>query len=421
VQSLRINGKRHDRAYLRHRDIARGGTLEFEMGPSPSRWATGRDAVPPSVTRGNEVAEPLRDATGAGAGAGSAAALFDDDSRTTAAVGDAVEYRFPAPQRVSFYTLTNGTADGGDPASWRLLGSNDGERWRELDERSGEEFRWRSQTRPFKVDKPRAYTHYRIETGAATLGEVELLNPAPPDTSALTTSTEGAVASSGETVPVSVTVSNFGEEDASGSVAVSAPDGWTVTPSGGSFGPLGNGGSQTLEFSVAVPAGATAGNHPVRFIVTSDAGTVRDTATVAVITDRIEFAPGSDAEAPWLFESAGSQLNGEVPGGRARFTDGSTTATYRFRLPADVQGGTLELDIGAEFLVHASTDGTNWEQVLRHDGHEHNLANRATRSLDLNALRNGGRTVYLRLGDSFPDDGWGGWLARVTVQMQRGG
>ncbi len=173
------------------------------------------------------------------------------------------------------------------------------------------------------------------------------------------------MASSGETVPVQLTVSNFGEEDASGSVAVSAPEGWTVTPSSGSFGPIGNGESQTLEFQVAVPAAATAGNHPVRFTVTSDAGTVRDAATVAVITDRIEFAPGSDAEVPWLFESNGSQLDGDVPDGRARFTDGSTTATYRFRLPADVQGGTLTLDIGAEFLVEASTDGSSWEQVLR--------------------------------------------------------
>ena len=47
--------------------------------------------------------------------------------------------------------------------------------------------------------------------------------------------------------------------------------------------------------------------------------------------------------------------------------------------------------------------------------------NRGERTLDLNALRAGGRTVYVRLGDSQPDDGWGGWLARVELDLQRGG
>jgi predicted alpha-1,2-mannosidase len=416
VQGLRLNGKRHDRAYLRHRDIARGGTLEFDMGPRPSRWATGSGAVPPSVTRGRRPAEPLRDMTGREGGSGSAAALFDDDSSTTAAVGDEVAYTFPARQRVSFYTLTSGTAEGGDPAGWIVQGSNDGRRWTTLDERSGETFAWRSQTRPFALRRPGTYAQYRIVTGAATLGEVELLERAPADTSALVTEAEGAVASAGETVPVRLTVANFGEEPASGEVTASAPEGWTVTPGTASFGPLAAGESQTLEFQVAVPEGAEPGNHAVRF----SAGSLRDAATVAVVGDRIEFAPGSDAEAPWLFASDGSQLDGDVPDGRARFTDGNTTATYRFRLPADVQGGTLTLRIGAEFVVHASTDGETWEEVLRHTGHEHNLANLGNRTLDLNALRKGGRDVYLRLGDSFPEDGWGGWLARVTLAMERG-
>jgi putative alpha-1,2-mannosidase len=48
VQGLKLNGTAYNRAYLRHRDIAGGGTLEFDMGPSPSNWATGKDAAPPS-------------------------------------------------------------------------------------------------------------------------------------------------------------------------------------------------------------------------------------------------------------------------------------------------------------------------------------------------------------------------------------
>ena len=62
VRGLTLNGKAIDRTWLRHSEIAGGGTLEFDMGPQPSKWATGADAAPPSITQGTKVAEPLQDA-----------------------------------------------------------------------------------------------------------------------------------------------------------------------------------------------------------------------------------------------------------------------------------------------------------------------------------------------------------------------
>jgi len=94
---------------------------------------------------------------------------------------------------------------------------------------------------------------------------------------------------------------------------------------------------------------------------------------------------------------------------------------YRFDLPADVTGGTLSLDIGNQFLVQASTDGQSWSTVLREDREIRDLSNRAWRDLDLSALRGGGRTVYLRVADSFPADGWGAWLARTKLALSRSG
>ena len=79
-----------------------------------------------------------------------------------------------------------------------------------------------------------------------------------------------------------------------------------------------------------------------------------------MIGDTIEFAPGTDAEAPWLFDADGSQLDGE-----GRFTDGERHATYRFQLPADVTGGTLTLHIANEFVVEVSTDNATWREVLQ--------------------------------------------------------
>ena len=50
VQSVRVNGVPHLRTYLWYADLAGGGIVEFEMGPSPSNWGTQPEARPPSQT-----------------------------------------------------------------------------------------------------------------------------------------------------------------------------------------------------------------------------------------------------------------------------------------------------------------------------------------------------------------------------------
>ncbi|MBK1883340.1 GH92 family glycosyl hydrolase [Luteolibacter pohnpeiensis] len=49
VQSLTVNGKPWDKAWLRHEDIKNGATLRFVMGPEPSDWGTKNP--PPSVSQ----------------------------------------------------------------------------------------------------------------------------------------------------------------------------------------------------------------------------------------------------------------------------------------------------------------------------------------------------------------------------------
>ncbi|MGH3648011.1 MAG: GH92 family glycosyl hydrolase, partial [Micromonosporaceae bacterium] len=149
VKGVRVNGKPYDKTYLPHDVLAKGGVIDFEMDRKPSTWGTGRDAVPPSITTGDEVPEPLRDTTGPGLGTPSgsagtdAARLFDNDSATDTTLLGAdpwVRYDFAGDTRqpVRFYTLTSGAGDAAsDPASWVLEGSNDGERWTTVDERGG--------------------------------------------------------------------------------------------------------------------------------------------------------------------------------------------------------------------------------------------------------------------------------------------
>jgi len=79
--------------------------------------------------------------------------------------------------------LSTGAAGGtvGDPKSWLLKGSYDGRHWTVIDQRTNEMFRWRSQTRVFKVANPGRFAYYELDVtdngGAQStaLSEVEFL------------------------------------------------------------------------------------------------------------------------------------------------------------------------------------------------------------------------------------------------------
>jgi hypothetical protein len=124
------------------------------------------------------------DGSGEGSDGINVAPLFDDNSRTQVTFRTPtpwLSYRLPGEgAMVRYYTLTSGVR-GDDPRSWTLRGSDDGAEWTVLDERFGEEFLWRRQTRPFSVADPGTYRQYRLDitegSGSPTvsLAQVELL------------------------------------------------------------------------------------------------------------------------------------------------------------------------------------------------------------------------------------------------------
>ena len=212
VQGLRVNGKPYTSTSLSHDVLARGGTLDFDMGPNPSKWGTGPNDAPKSITTGDAVPTPLHDETGPGRGTlstsdgSNADALFDNTSRTQAAVTGAVQYQLNSTdEAVTHYTLTSQTG-AGDPKSWVLKGSYDGKTWTVADKQTDQAFAWRQQTRAFKVTRPAHYAYYRLEVtattgGPASLAEFELLGQ--PDASCTQTVTgthQGPLAVSGGTV-----------------------------------------------------------------------------------------------------------------------------------------------------------------------------------------------------------------------------
>ncbi|MFF3942133.1 GH92 family glycosyl hydrolase [Streptomyces phaeofaciens] len=170
VQGLKVNGRAWSSTSLPHTLLAKGGVLDFDMGPKPSAWGSGKNSGPVSITQDDKVATPRTDAlTGPGA-------LFDNTSATDAAVTDTVELPVGKAVKGVQYTLTSSDRTKA-PTAWTLQGSTDGTTWTTLDRRSGESFSWNRQTRAFTVGSPGTYGKYRLLIdGQVTLAEVELLS-----------------------------------------------------------------------------------------------------------------------------------------------------------------------------------------------------------------------------------------------------
>ncbi|MDX3192453.1 GH92 family glycosyl hydrolase [Streptomyces sp. MN03-5084-2B] len=243
VQGVKVNGKAYSSTSLSQDVIARGGVIDFDMGPNPSKWGTGPNDAPKSITQGDAAPAPLHDETGPGRGTlstsdgSNAAALVDNTSRTQAAVTGAVQYQLDnTDEAVTNYTLTSQTG-AGDPKSWVLKGSYDGKTWAVADRQENQAFSWRQQTRAFKVADPAHYAYYRLEvtatsTGApAQLAEFELLGK--PD-AACTRTVTGV-----QSGPLSITSGTVCLQDATISGPVTVSGGASLIVRGGQVkGPL---------------------------------------------------------------------------------------------------------------------------------------------------------------------------------------
>lgn len=51
IQSAKLNGKVWNKSWFSHKELMRGGKLEFVMGKHPNKlWASTEDALPPSFS-----------------------------------------------------------------------------------------------------------------------------------------------------------------------------------------------------------------------------------------------------------------------------------------------------------------------------------------------------------------------------------
>ncbi|WP_233842459.1 glycoside hydrolase family 76 protein [Dyella sp. 2HG41-7] len=267
-------------------------------------------------------------------------------------------------------------------------------------------FDWRTQASALSAvigDVPRATPQ---ESLAATM------SPAQP---VVMPSASGATS-----IAINLGVSATGFFPLQTRAVIDAPSGWSATPQTTMLrlNPRGNANpvSGSVPLTITVPSTATDGNNAITANV-SAAGMQFTTQADVLIAHTIDFDTGTAAELPWLFDPDGSQSNGV----QNRFADGTAHFTYLFPFPADTTSAQVTLTIDNEFLVQVSTDNTNWTTVLQETQPITDGSNKAARTIDLTQYlgpaANGARPIYLKVSDSFPNDGWGGRVYHVSANI----
>ncbi|MCX8278815.1 GH92 family glycosyl hydrolase, partial [Phyllobacterium sp. 0TCS1.6C] len=186
VFGVKLNGEPINRTHLSHDELISGAMLEFDMVPYPTKWGTGEDAAPASITQGADKPQPWSSLLPGGrytlrTSDSGEDHLFDRDSQTIWSSAESkaavVEFERKVADTVHLYTLTSSKTLASAPTSWTLKGSNDGKDWIELDKRTDVKFTWPQQTKPFVLEKPETYTSYRFTFVGSdvTIAELELL------------------------------------------------------------------------------------------------------------------------------------------------------------------------------------------------------------------------------------------------------
>jgi predicted alpha-1,6-mannanase (GH76 family) len=267
-------------------------------------------------------------------------------------------------------------------------------------------FDWRTQASALSALIGDVPTRTPLESLAATMSPAQpVIMPA---------------ASGATTIAIDLGVSATGFFPLQALASTDVPSGWSVSPRTTlvRLQPHGNATpvSDTVPLSVTVPSLATDGHHMVTANLMA-AGLRFTTQADVLVAHKIDFDTGTVDETPWLFDPDGSQSNGV----QNRFADGNAHFTYRFPFPADTTSAQVTLTIDAEFLVQVSADNAHWTTVLQENQPITDGSNKADRSIDLTpylgAATNGSKPVYLKVSDSFPNDGWGGRVYHVTANI----
>lgn len=258
-------------------------------------------------------------------------------------------------------------------------------------------------------------------TQASALSALIAAVPSTPPVRSLSATTDPALPvvmpSTGAATHVKLTVNiqATGHEPLQVAVRAAAPSGWAVTPprSNVALRPHGNAVPvhSSVKLDVTIPAGTPDGRYSVTATATSGSQLSFSTRADILIANTADFDTGTAAETPWLWDADGSQSNGI----QNRFADGHSYFVYRFPFPADTTTASATLTIDNEFVIQASGDGQHWTTLATETQQFHDGENKAARTFDLTPHLGPDKATYIRIADSFPDDGWGGRVYHVTA------
>ena len=260
-------------------------------------------------------------------------------------------------------------------------------------------------------------------TQASALSALIAAVPSPPPVRSLSAITDPALpvvmpaTGSATHVKVQVDVQATGPTGDLIPVVVQAagPSGWSVTPARTSLTLRPHGNAVPVHASVqldaTIPAGTPDGRYSVTATATSGSQLSFSTRSDILVAHTVDFDTGTAAETPWLFDADGSQSNGV----QNRFADGHSYFVYRFPFPSDTTTASATLTIDNEFLVQVSGDGQQWTTVATETQQIHDGENKAARTFDLTPYLGPDKAGYVRVADSFPDDGWGGRVYHVSA------
>jgi predicted alpha-1,6-mannanase (GH76 family) len=259
---------------------------------------------------------------------------------------------------------------------------------------------------------------WRTQASALSALLAVVPQPAPQQSLSATTSPAQPIVmpATGTATHVKLTVKLQATGHAPLQVAVRAagPAGWSVTPARATAKLQPHGATpvaKAVDLDVTIPAGTPDGSYSVTATATAGPRLAFTTRADILIAHGADFDTGTAAESPWLWDADGSQSNGV----QNRFADGHSYFVYRFPFPADATSASATLLIDNEYAVQLSGDGQNWTTVATETNQYHDGQNKGARTFDLTPYLGAGKAGYVRVSDSFPDDGWGGRVYHVTA------
>ena len=258
-------------------------------------------------------------------------------------------------------------------------------------------------------------------TQASALSALIAAVPSTPPTRSLSATTDPALPvvmpATGAATHVKLTVQlqATGSEPLQVALKATAPSGWTATPSRSTVTLRPHGIAvpvkSSVQLDVTIPAGTPDGRYSVTATATSGSQLSFSTRSDLLVTHTADFDTGTAAETPWLWDADGSQSNGV----QNRFADGHSYFVYRFPFPAGTTTAAATLTIDNEYVVQVSGDGQQWTTVATETQQIHDGENKAAQTFDLTPYLGPDKAGFVRISDSFPDDGWGGRVYHVTA------